>query len=138
MPKPFRIFSVFRGSKPTPHRSLVIFALLVFFVVNVFAGGFSKTYSLNTGEVIVANNQKRSCWVPSTLLFHFPEPVDVTVSIKRRSKGHEYLLSKITFTSTQDMIWVPEADYPFNFGDALIVTTTATSGTLEIIQRSDS
>ena len=101
------------------------------------AGGFSKTYSLNAGEVIVTNNQKRSCWVPSALLFHFTEPVDTTVSIKRRSKGHEYLLSKTTFINTQDIVWIPEADYPFNFGDALIVTITATSGTLEIIQRSD-
>ena len=101
------------------------------------AGGFSKTYSLDTGGVVVTNNQKRSCWVPSALLFHFTEPVDTTVSIKRLSEGHEYVLSKTTFTNTQDIIWIPEADYSFNFGDALIVTTTATSGTLEIIQRSD-
>ena len=62
------------------------------------AGGFSKTYSLNTGEVVVVNNQKRSSWVPVALLFHFIEPVDTTVSIKRLSNGEEFLLSTINHT----------------------------------------
>jgi len=100
------------------------------------AGGFSKTYSLNTGEVVVANNQKRSSWVPVALLFHFIEPVDTTVSIKRLSKGEEFLLSTVTLTNVQDITWIPEADYPFNFGDSLVISTTATNGTLELIQRS--
>ena len=85
----------------------------------------------------VTNNQKRSSWHPVALLFHYTEPADPTVSIKRLSKGTEYLLSSVTLTNVQDVTWIPEADYPFNFGDALVISTTATNGTLELIQRSD-
>ncbi|MDF7824098.1 hypothetical protein P4B35_08750 [Pontiellaceae bacterium B12227] len=114
---------------------LVPFALLC--CIAALASGFSKTYSLSTGEVVVANNQKRSCWEPVALLFHFTEPVDPTVSIKRLSNGTEFLLSTITLTNVQDVTWIPEADYPFNFGDTLVISTTATNGTLELIRKSD-
>ncbi len=100
------------------------------------AGGFSKTYSLNTGEVVVANNQKRSSWVPVAILIHYTGSVDTTITIKRINNGNEYLLSTVTLTGVQDVTWVPEADYPFNYGDSLVISTTATSGTLELIQRS--
>jgi len=120
-------------------RKIAVLSILCFFVViaTTLAAGFSKTYSLATGEVVVANNQKRSSWVPVALLFHFTEPVSPTVSIKRLSKGTEFLLSTVTLTNVQDVTWIPEADYPFNFGDSLIISTTATNGTLEIIQRSE-
>ncbi len=113
------------------------FLCLLVAVATALAAGFSKTYSLATGEVVVANSQKRSCWVPVALLFHFTESVDPTVSIKRLSNGTEFLLSTVTLTNVQDVSWIPEADYPFNFGDSLIISTTATNGTLELIQRSD-
>ncbi len=101
------------------------------------AGGFSKSYSLGGGTVTVSNNQKRSSWVPVALLFHFTEPVNPTVSIKRLSNGTEYLLSTVTLTNVQYVTWIPEADYPFNYGDSLVISTTATNGTLELIQRSE-
>ncbi len=124
--------------KLTPHRLLPLCLLSLFVAITVaVAAGFSKTFSLSTGEVVVTNNQKRSSWHPVAILFHFTEPVDPTVSIKRLSNGTEYLLSSTTLTNVQDITWIPEADYPFNFGDALIISTTATNGTLELIQRSD-
>jgi hypothetical protein len=126
--------------KLPPHRFRVrpcLSATICLFAATALAGGFSKTHSLSFGEVTVTNNQKRSCWAPVALLFHFTEPVNPTVSIKRLSDGEEYLLSTITLTNVQDLTWIPEADYPFNFGDALIITTSATNGTLELIQRSD-
>jgi hypothetical protein len=103
----------------------------------VLAAGFSKTYSLSSGSVTVANTQKRSCWVPVALLFHFSEPTDPTITVKRLSDGNEYLLSTVTLTNVQDVTWIPGADYPFNYGDTLVITTTATAGTLELIQRND-
>ena len=113
------------------------FLCLLVAITSALAAGFSKTYSLSTGAVVVTNNQKRSSWVPVALLFHFTEPVDPTVSIKRLSNGTEFLLSTVTLTNVQDVAWIPEADYPFNFGDSLVISTTATNGILELIQRSD-
>ncbi len=119
-------------------KKLSLSCLCLFVAISVaLAAGFSKTYSLASGEVVVANNQKRSCWAPVALLFHFTEPVDPTVSIKRLSNGTEFLLSTVTLTNVQDVAWIPEANYPFNFGDSLIISTTATNGTLELIQRSE-
>jgi hypothetical protein len=112
------------------------FSFLFVAVSTIFAGGFSKTFPLNTGAVTLGNTQKRSSWIPVAILFHFTEPVDTTVSIKRLSKGQEFLLSSITLSSVQDFTWIPEGDYPFNFGDTLVVYSSATNGTLEIIQRS--
>ena len=120
-----------------PKSSVFCLLIAVLCVGIAVAGGFSKTYSLSSGTVTVANNQKRSSWVPVALLFHFTEPVDTTVSIKRLSKGEEFLLSTVTLTNVQDITWIPEADYPFNFGDSLVISTTATTGTLELIQRSE-
>ncbi len=128
----------FAANKMCPRRMLPLGFLCLFVAIStVLAGGFSKTFSLNTGEVVVTNNQKRSSWMPVAILFHFTEPVGTTVSIKRVSKGEEFLLSTVTLTHVQDITWIPEADYPFNFGDSLIISSTATTGTLEIIQRSD-
>ena len=124
-------------SVPSVVKIAVLCLLTALLCLPAWAGGFSKTYSFNTGEVVVANNQKRSSWVPVALLFHFTEPVDTTVSIKRLSKGEEFLLSTVTLTNVQDITWIPEADYPFNFGDSLVISTTATTGTLELIQRSN-
>ena len=102
----------------------------------VLAAGFSKTYSLSTGTITVENTQKRSSWSPVAILIHYTAPVDTTITIKRINNGNEYLLSTVTLTGVQDITWIPEADYPFNYGDSLVIFTTATSGTLELIQRS--
>ena len=133
MSKSFRVRPCYSVAK-----SAVLCLLAAVLCVGVaVAGGFSKTYSLSTGTVSVENTQKRSSWVPVALLFHFTEPVDTTVSIKRLSKGEEFLLSAVTLTNVQDITWIPEADYPFNFGDSLVISTTDTNGTLELIQRSE-
>lgn len=148
MLKHLRLSASICGSKTNPHRPLCCSVpstakkslsclLIAALCCTALAGGFSKTYSLSTGGVVVANNQKRSSWVPVALLFHFTEPVDTTVSIKRLSNGTEYLLSSMQLTHVQDITWIPDADYPFNYGDALIISTTAQNGTLELIQRSD-
>jgi hypothetical protein len=151
-------FRVLRDSKPRPRHSprlqgitrhgirplssdfrrlATVLCLLLAVSLASLAAGFSKSYSLSTGTVTVTNNQKRSSWHPVALLFHFTASADPTISVKRLSKGTEYLLSSVTLTNVQDVTWIPDADYPFNFGDALIISTTATDGTLEIIQRSD-
>ena len=118
-------------------KSVAVCCVLLAVSLAAYAAGFSKTYSLSTGTVTVTNNQKRSSWHPVALLFHFTESADPTISINRLSKGNEYLLSTVTLTNVQDVTWIPEADYPFNFGDALVISTTATNGTLELIQRSN-
>ena len=118
-------------------KSVAVCCVLLAVSLAAYAAGFSKTYSLSTGTVTVTNNQKRSSWHPVALLFHFTASADPTISIKRLSKGDEFLLSTVILTNVQDVTWIPEADYPFNFGDALVISTTATNGTLELIQRSN-
>lgn len=117
-------------------KSVAICFMLLAISFAAYAAGFSKTYSLTTGTVTVENTQKRSSWAPVALLFHFTAPVDTTITIKRINSGNEYLLSTVMLTDVQDVTWIPDADYPFNFGDSIVITTTATGGTLELIQRS--
>jgi hypothetical protein len=127
----------FCSKRILPKPAFLCLLIAVLCVGIAVASGFSKTYSLSTGGVVVANNQKRSSWHPVALLFHFTEPVDSTVSIKRLSEGTEFLLSTVTLTNVQDVTWIPDADYPFNFGDSLVISTTSTNGILEVIRRSD-
>ena len=145
---PFRVFSVFRGSNSASHRlfkfqvsrfrSLPVLCLLISVLcLPAYAAGFSKTYSLSTGTITVENTQKRSSWAPVAILIHYTGSVDTTITIKRINNGNEYLLSTVTLTGVQDVTWIPDADYPFNFGDSLVISTTATGGTLELIQRSN-
>jgi len=34
-------------------------------------------------------------------------------------------------------VWAPDADYPFDFGDVLRVTSMATNGQVQIIRRAE-
>ena len=126
-----------RSSVPSVvKKSVAICFVLLAISLAAYAAGFSKTYSLSTGTITIENTQKRSSWSPVAILIHYSASVDTTITIKRINNGNEYLLSTVTLTGVQDITWIPEADYPFNHGDTLVITSTDTSGILELIQRS--
>jgi hypothetical protein len=99
------------------------------------AAGFSTAHSLATGTVAITNTQKRSSWVPVALLFRFATPASGAITVERRTGSTAFLLTGCTLYNNQHAVWVPDADIPFNENDSLLVTSTITNGTVEIIRK---
>ncbi|MFA6271284.1 MAG: hypothetical protein WC657_08855 [Candidatus Paceibacterota bacterium] len=101
------------------------------------AAGIATTHSLNSGTVAITNTQKRSSWVPVALLFRFTAPASGAITVERRTGSTAFLLTGCTLSNNQHAVWVPEADIPFNENDSLLVTSTITNGTVEIIRKGE-
>ncbi len=101
------------------------------------AAGFSTAHSLNSGTVAITNTQKRSSWVPVALLFRFTAPASGAITVERVTGSTDFLLTGCTLSNNQHAVWVPEADIPFNENDSLLVTSTITNGTVEIIRKGE-
>jgi hypothetical protein len=115
-------------------RVLTIAAILVA-AVAVCAAPWAKTYSLGTATVAVTNGQANSTWMPVAVLWSFPGVTTATVTVARTSQGNTHLLGQVAVSNSSGVIWVSEADYPFEYGDVLTVTSTDTNGVVEIIRK---
>jgi len=113
------------------------FVLMLALCASSSAAGFSTTHSLNSGTVSITNTQKRSSWVPVALLFRFTAPASGTITVERRTGSTAFLLTGCTLSNNQHAVWVPDADIPFNENDSLLVTSTITNGTVEIIRKGE-
>ena len=117
---------------------LAVFCLLTSVLcLPAWAGGIATTHSLATGTVAITNTQKRSSWVPVALLFRFAAPTSGAITVERRTGSTAFLLTGCTLSNNQHAVWVPEADIPFNENDSLLVTSTITNGTVEIIRKGE-
>lgn len=101
------------------------------------AAGLSSVHSLTTGTVSITNTQTHSSWVPVAVLFSFDEPVAATITITRQTGAASFQLATVELTDNQFAVWLPEAPYTFNLNDVLVVTSTASGGTIEIIRKAD-
>jgi hypothetical protein len=101
----------------------------------VWAAPWAKTYSLAAGTVAVTNDQANSVWCPVAVLWSFPEATTATVTAARTSQGNTYLLGRLVVSNASTVIWVAEADYPFEYGDVLVLTGTVTNGAAQVIRK---
>lgn len=103
----------------------------------VCAAPWAKTYSLSARTIAVTNDQANSIWMPTAILWSFPTATTATVTIARTSQENTYLLGQVTVSNSCGVIWVSEADYPFELGDVLAVTSTETNGVVEIVRKAN-
>lgn len=101
------------------------------------AAGISSTHTLATGTVAITNTQKRSAWHPIAILFRFNDPATGTITIQRESQNIQHLLATTTHSNNQHAIWIAPAAITFNENDILIISVTATNGTLELIRKGE-
>ena len=113
------------------------FVLMLALCASSSAAGFSTVHPLSSGTVSITNTQKRSSWVPVALLFRFSDPTSGAITVERRTGSTAFLLTSCTLSNNQHAVWVPEADIPFNENDSLLVTSTITNGTVEIIRKGE-
>ena len=99
------------------------------------AAPWAQTYSLNGSMASVTNQQANNVWMPAAVLWKFPTATNATLTVWRVSQGNAYLLGNLSATNASTVIWVPDAEYPFEYGDVLQVTSTVPNGQVQIIRK---
>ena len=99
------------------------------------AGGFAHTFSLAGGRVALTNTQANSNWVPLSVMLRYDAPGTGTAAVRRESQGHVFVLAATGFTNVSTLVWVPSIQYPFGFGDVLVIESTATNGVVQVLRR---
>jgi len=101
------------------------------------AQGFSRTYSLGTGSVVVSNNQANSSWITVAVMIQYAGPSSGTAEVRRVSQGMNVVLGWCTFTNVTSVVWVPDSYYSFSYGDALVIGSSVTNGVVQVTRRGD-
>jgi hypothetical protein len=120
-----------------PMKRLIVVLFLAVVAGVAWAGGWSVTYSLAGGEVGVTNTQANSSWVPVSVLLAFTAPGTGTTEVWRVSGEHSFRLSNCVFTNMTTVVWVPDAQYPFGQGEALVIRSSVTNGVVQIIRKGE-
>ena len=114
---------------------LIGFAMAALVACTTQAGGWATTYALTNGTVAVTNAQANFSWAPVAVLWSFTCGTNASLAVSRVSAGSAFRLGTMSVTNATTAVWVPEADYPFEFGDVLEVSCTATNGVVQIIRK---
>jgi len=101
------------------------------------ADGWATTYSLTNGTVGVSNAQANSCWTPVAVLWKFTTVTNAQLAVHRSSQGATFVLSQFEASNTASVVWVPEAAYPFSFGDTLLLTSSFSNGQVQVIRKAN-
>jgi hypothetical protein len=101
------------------------------------AQGFTRTYGLGTGTVVVSNGQANSSWVTVAVMIRYPGPRSGTAEVRRLSQGMDICLGWCSFTNVTSVVWVPDSLYSFSFGDALVIGSSVTNGFVQVTRRGD-
>ena len=114
-----------------------LFAILGMLAVagGVFAAPWAQTYPLKGSTVAVTNQQFNTVWIPEVVLWKFSTATNATLTVSRVSQGNTYLIGSLIVTNTSTVVWIPEADFPFEYGDALQLSSSSTNGQVQIIRK---
>ncbi|MEI6168033.1 MAG: hypothetical protein WCS52_12650 [bacterium] len=100
-----------------------------------YAAPWAQTYPLNGSLIMLTNQQVNTVWMPVTVLWKFPANTNATLTVSRVSQGNTYLIGNLPVTNASTVIWVPEVEYPFEFGDVLQLTSSVTNAHVQIIRK---
>ena len=115
---------------------LGLFSALVF-PFAVLAGGSAASFRLDAGGVAITNTQANSSWAPVAVLVKFDTAATGTVVVCRTSQGNTYTLGSCTFAGATNLVWVADCEYPFGFGEVLVISSTATNGVVQVLSRGE-
>jgi len=100
-----------------------------------YAAPWAQTYPLKGATVAVTNQQVNTVWMPEVVLWKFTAATNAVLTVSRVSQGITYLIGSLSVTNASTVVWIPEADFPFEYGDALQMTSTVTNGQIQIIRK---
>jgi hypothetical protein len=101
----------------------------------VYAAPWAQTYPLKGSTVAVTNQQFNTVWMPEVVLWKFTAATNAALTVSRVSQGNTYLIGSLSVTNAGTVVWIPEADFPFEYGDALQLSSTVTNGQAQIIRK---
>ena len=107
------------------------------FASGAMAGGWANSFPLAGGAVALTNSQANTVWEPVAVLWKFALPTNALVVAYRVSQGSLFTLGLMACSNSTSVIWIPEAGYPFAFGDVLQVTSSVTNGVVQIIRKGE-
>ena len=114
-----------------------LFAILGMLAVSgtVDAAPWAQTYPLKGSTVAVTNQQFNTVWMPEVVLWKFTVATNATLTVSRVSQGNTYLIGSLSVTNASTVVWISEADYPFEYGDVLKLSSTVTNGQVQVIRK---
>ena len=102
------------------------------------AEGYTHTFPLGaSGLVAVTNAQANSSWTVAAVLWQYQAAGTGTVTVSRVSQGFSVLLAWRAFTNKTSIVWVPEGAYSFGYGEALMISSSATNGVVQVNRRGE-
>ncbi len=113
---------------------LSIFGVLIL-AGAVYAAPWAQTFPLRGPTVAVTNQQVNTVWMPEVVLWKFATATNAALTVSRVSQGNTYLIGSLSATNASTVVWISEADYPFEYGDSLQLTSTVTNGQVQIIRK---
>jgi hypothetical protein len=118
-------------------KRLMLVLLMALTAGAAWAGGWSGTYSLAGGTVGLTNTQANSSWVPVSVMLRFAGPGSGTAEVWRVSQDYSFILANCVFSNVTTVVWVPDAQFPFGLGEALVIRSTVTNGIVQVIRKGD-
>jgi hypothetical protein len=101
------------------------------------AGGFATSHRFHNGTVALTNSQVNSSWSVVAVLVRFDAAATGTATVRRESQGASYMLGTCSYAGATNLVWVPDRDYGFGFGDVLVVESTVTNGVLQVLRKAE-
>jgi hypothetical protein len=116
---------------------LAVVVAMIGLAVTGIAGGDAVSRRLDGGVVALTNSQANSSWAVVAVLVRFDAAATGTAAVRRESQGASYMLGTCSYVGTTNLVWVPDLDYGFGYGDVLVVESSATNGVLQVMRKGD-
>jgi hypothetical protein len=116
-------------------RNFFIILMLLMVAGVAYAAPWAQTYPMNGSVIMLTNQQVNTVWTPMTVLWKFSTGTNATLTVSRVSQGNSFLIGNLSVTNTSTVIWIPEVEYPFEFGDILQLTSSMTNVQVQIIRK---
>jgi len=100
-------------------------------------GGWSTSHSLAGGTVAVTNAQANSSWAPVAVFIRYPVTCTGTVEVRRVSQGLDLAVGSCVFANVSSLVWIPDAAFSFQYGDALVIRSSETNGVVQLMRRGE-
>jgi hypothetical protein len=71
------------------------------------------------------------------VLVRFDAAATGTAAVRRESQGASYMLGTCSYAGATNLVWVPDRDYGFGFGDVLVIESTATNGVVQVLRKAE-
>ena len=109
--------------------------ILIGVVLVLSARAWTTEHNITKGTVVISNDQDHSSWTPVAAFVVYPNRRTGSITVTRTCHGIEIPLYTGSFTKVANVSWVPNAEYPFDTGDSLTITSTVPTGIVQIIRR---